>query len=151
MSDLSRGLIEMYAAAEYRLLRITGLLSSLARRAAPGRSSAAWGPKLELPVELAATSCRLGRSGQAVWIWRTIYTIRWHLLPTQMLDGIWINNCHLTHARWNMDKILVTANQTLLCFFEFRSFWYIWTVAGPAGVIGPLQRPNKGGRTTKKK
>ena len=54
-----------------------------------------------------------------------------------MLDGIWIK--------------YLSQQTKHYCVFEFRSFWYIWTVAGPAGVIGPLQRPNKGGRTTKKK
>ena len=35
--------------------------------------------------------------------------------------------------------------------FEFRSFRSITTIATPGGIIRPLPRPNKGGRTTKKK
>ena len=36
----------------------------------------------------------------------------------------------------------------LLVLVEFRSSRPIRTIAGPGGVIGPLPRPNEGGRTT---
>ena len=39
----------------------------------------------------------------------------------------------------------------LLFLFEFRSFRSVRSIAGRGGVIGPLSRPNSGGRTTGEK
>ena len=46
---------------------------------------------------------------------------------------------------------LISSHSSMLfvfVLFEFRSFRSVRTIAGPGGVIGPLPRPNEGGRTT---
>ena len=78
--------------------------------------------------------------------WRLVSVIE---LIYRILDS------HNSKFRKNSKKLLSKKNPdsffVFFLFFEFRSFRSITTIAGPGGVIGPLPRPNKGGRTTKKK
>ena len=54
-------------------------------------------------------------------------------------------------SSFRRQRTFVTLLTTVYFLFLFRSFRSITIIAEPGGVIGPLPRPNKGGRTTRKK